>query len=192
MKYILQITFLSILIFGIHSSDAQFTRIDSTLKIGRVGYRVNCNNKRAEQNELTIKLLGFDNSARDVKFYVKGRVVKGEIDDLNNDGFPDLILYLHSGINGEFGSVLAFVSEANKSVAPFGLPDPMLDGKIKDGYKGHDEFTLIEGQIMQKFPLYKPGDDPSKPTGGNRVVVYKVASENGGYQFKMVRFYDLK
>jgi len=73
------------------------------------------------------------------------------------------------------------------------LPDVMLDGKIKEGYKGHDQFSLLEGMLMQQFPIYKPGDDKDKPTGGKRVVQYKIAgSGESGYTFKMLRFYETK
>ncbi|HTQ65045.1 MAG TPA: hypothetical protein VMI12_09615 [Puia sp.] len=193
MKYISGILSIALLLIMTNSSYAQSKRYDSTLKMGRVGFRVVCNNKNDDQNELSIRLIGFDHSSRDPDFYIKGRVQKSEIDDLNNDGFPDLVVYLSTGQNGIYGAVYAFASEQNKSVIPFALPDVMLDGKLNPGYKGHDEFSLMEGSLMQKFPLYKPGDEQDKPTGGSRVILYQmVKSENGGYKFKMIQSYDVK
>ncbi len=171
---------------------SQYLKVDSTLKMGKVGYRVTCNNKSPEQNEIKIKPVGFDKDAKEMGFYIKGRLQKAEIDDLNNDGFPDLVLYIYGGVNGVFGTVYAFASEENKSIAPFALPDVMLDGKLKDGYKGHDEFTLLEGKLMQQFPIFKPEDAKDKATGGKRVVIYTVLPSNGGFQFKVLRTYDLK
>jgi hypothetical protein len=102
-------------------------------------------------------------------------------------------MYAYTGPNSQFGTVYAFVSDENKNVIPFSLPDVLLDGKISDGYKGHDEFSLLEGTLMQKFPIYKATDSLDKPTGGRRVVLYKVTgSQNEGYRFKMIRFYDIK
>jgi len=174
-------------------ANAQVSKIDSTLKMGKVGYKVTCNNKSKDQNEVKVKPIGFDSEAREMNFYIKGRITKAEIDDLNNDGFPDLIFYVFSGENGEYGTAFAFASQENKSMSPFVLPDVMLDGKLKDGYKGHDEFILLEGKLMRQFPLYKEGDDKNKPSGGKRFVQYSVQpTEKGGFQFKVARTYDVK
>jgi hypothetical protein len=193
MKNYFSFLFLAILLFVTSDMHAQVSRIDSTLKLGKAGYRVTCNNKNKDQNEVKVKPIGFDNAAREMNFYVKGRITKAEIDDLNNDGFPDLIIYVFSGANGEFGTVVAFASQENKSYVPFGMQDVMLDGKLKDGYQGHDEFILLEGKLIRQFPLYKPGDEKDKPTGGKRFVQYAVApSGNGGFEFKVSRTYDIK
>lgn len=193
MKPAFILLFFARLFFAPGDVSAQFKRIDSTLKLGKAGYRVTCNNKNKDQNEVRIKPIGFDNAAREMNFYIKGGITKAEIDDLNNDGFPDLILYVYSGANAEYGTVFAFASQDNKSYVPFVLPDAMLDGKLKDGYLGHDEFTLLEGKLMREFPLYKPGDDKDKPTGGKRFVQYSVSpSGNGGFEFKVARTYDIK
>ena len=174
-------------------SSAQNSRIDTVLKIGKVGYHVRCNNKYIEKNELYIKPLGFDNSAHELDFYIKGKVFRLDIDDLNNDSYPDLILYLYTGNEGAFGTVFAFMSVENKSVMAVALPDAMLDGKLKDGYRGHDKFSLLEGLLLQEFPVYKPDDEKDKPTGGKRFVQYQIVSTgDGGYKFKVVRIYETK
>lgn len=174
-------------------SRGQFTRYDSTLKMGRTGYRVICSNKNTDQNELTVRPIGFEKDARDMKFYIKGRVQKAEIDDLNNNGFPDIVVYIFSGLHNEYGNVFAFISEENKGFRPVGLPDANLNGKISEGYKGHDNFVLMEGTLMQRFPIYKSGDSTNNPTGGNRTVQYSlIGTETGGYRFQMLRSYDTK
>jgi len=183
------ILFLSgMLLSFLEPMQAQIKKFDSTLVNGKVGYRVSTNNKNSTDNEVQVKLIGFDKSSRGFDFFVRGRVVKAELD---NDGFSDLLIYVYSGKDGEFGSVYAFTSEENKTVAAFALPDVLLDGKLKTGYKGHDQFSLMEGTLMQKFPLYKPGDEADKPTGGNRVIQYQVAKgEDGRLKFKVLRSYD--
>ncbi len=192
MKPSLLFLFLIISFFAFTYINAQVSKIDSTLKMGKAGYKVTCNNKNKEQNEVRVKPIGFDNAAREMNFYIKGRITKAEIDDLNNDGFPDLIIYVFSGANGEYGTAFAFASQENKSYAPFALPDVMLDGKLKDGYQGHDEFILLEGKLMREFPLFKSGDDKDKPTGGKRFVQYSVLRSGNGFEFKVARSYDIK
>ena len=171
---------------------AQTNRVDTTLKIGKVGYRVQCPNKNFEQNELHVKPIGFDKDAREIGFYIKGFVRGEQIDDLNNDGFPDLILYIYTGPHFEFGTVYVFASQDNKTIAPFVLPDPMLDGKLKDGYKGHDMFTLIEGKLLREFPIYLASDSTGKPSGGKRFVRYNVVQGARGFEFKVQSTSDVK
>jgi hypothetical protein len=193
MKYFFILNLVFGLILDGNRTEAQFIRIDTVLKIGKVGYHVRCANKNADKNELTIKPLGFDNSAHELDFYIKGKISRLDIDDLNNDSYPDLIIYLYTGIDGVFGTVYAFMSSENKSIMAVALPDAMLDGKIKDGYRGHDQFSLLEGLLMQEFPIYKPDDEKDKPTGGKRFVQYQVVSTgDGGFKFKIIRIYETK
>jgi hypothetical protein len=165
MKYTFLIPSLAFLLSLNNPTHAQNVKFDSTVKVGRVGYRVYCKNKHGEENRLEVKLIGFENTAREPNFFIRGWVAKATIDDLNNDGYPDLILYIYTDSAGLFGTVYAFVSEQNKSIVPFALQDIMANGKLSEGYKGHDEFSLMEGSLFQKFPLYKPGDDKDKPLG---------------------------
>src|ERR1700712_6054115 len=114
MKF--QICIVGLLVLMTARSFAQVQRIDTTVKAGKAGYHLICSNKSADKNEMTVKPIGFENTAHPLGYYVKGRVMRADIDDLNNDGFPDMLVYLTSGDHGEFGSVYAFMSVANKSV----------------------------------------------------------------------------
>ncbi len=183
---------LTALLPGI-SANAQviLEKIDTTVKVGKVGYRVSCKNKKYDENQLEVRPVGFDNQAREMNFMLRGRVAKAEIDDLNGDGYPDLVLYVYMDSSANFGTVYAFVSKENKSMTGCVLPDPMMDGKINEGYKGHDQFSLMEGYLLDKFPIYKAGDDKDKPSGGTRVILYKLVPEEGErFKFQKMRNYD--
>jgi hypothetical protein len=170
-----------------------FPKIDSTLKIGKAGYRVDCRNKSVTQNPLSVKPVGFESGARDVSFTLKGRVASAQVDDLNRDGYPDLVLFIYSDSNASSGTVYGFISEANKEIIPCVLPDASMNPKISTGYKGHDQFTLMEGTLLQRFPIYNKDDNKDKPTGGNRVVLYQLAKgERGSYKFNLIKSYDTK
>ena len=73
---------------------AQGRRMDTTMKVGKAGFRVNCQNKSAEKNPITIYPVGFESEARDFSFELKGVLIGTEVDDLNKDGFPELLLYV--------------------------------------------------------------------------------------------------
>jgi hypothetical protein len=180
-------------LLGAVASNAQviFPKIDTTVKVGKVGYHVQCRNKKFDQNDLDIRPMGMDNEAKPMEFMIRGRVAKAEIDDLNSDGYPDLVLYVYTDSAAVFGTVYAFVSKANKSVIGCFLPDPMMDGKINEGYKGHDQFSLMEGYLLDKFPIYKAGDDKEHPSGGMRVILYQLVPDEGDrFKFQRIRTYD--
>lgn len=170
-----------------------FSKVDTTMKIGKAGYRVDCRNKSVTQNQLSIRPIGFESTAREISFSLKGRVSAAQVDDLNQDGYPDLVLFIYTDSNATAGTIYGFISDANKEIVPCMLPDVVLDSKVNKGYKGHDRFSMLEGTLLQQFPVYNPGDDKDKPTGGSRVIQYHlVKGENGQYKFGILRFYDTK
>jgi hypothetical protein len=188
-----KLIFLLVGLICLQAADAQieFEKMDTTMKIGKTGYRINCRNREIAQNQLGIRPIGFESPANEaLNFPVRGRVSKAMVDDLNGDGVADLILFIYTDSAAIHGTVLAFISDGTKTIVPAGLPDMELDGKLNSGYKGHDQFSMLEGTLLQKFPVFKPGDK-EVPTGGNRVVQYQLSrGESGAYKFSVLRSYD--
>jgi len=185
--------FASLLVAGAVHAQVILPRIDTTMKIGKVGYRVDCRNKSYTSNPLSIKPVGFESGARDISFTLKGRVAGAQIDDLNRDGNPDLVLFIYADSNASSGTVYAFMSDGNKEIMPCLLPDVTMNPKISTGYKGHDQFSMMEGTLVQRFPVYNAGDAADKPSGGNRTVLYQVTKgEGGGYKFNLIKSFDAK
>ncbi|NCI47626.1 hypothetical protein [Sediminibacterium soli] len=171
---------------------AQNRRFDTTMKLGKTGYRVNSTNRNPDKNMVTISPIGFENTARDVSIEVKGRIRKSEVDDLNADGFPDLLLYVFPEDAKNKGSVIAISSDKNQGYAPIFFPDIVDDPKIRTGYMGNDQFALMEGTLVRRFPVYATADTTDlKPTGTMRQVMYRVQrDEKGTLRFRVTRTYD--
>jgi hypothetical protein len=190
MKQQLTILFIGFMTFG-NTLNAQFRKIDTTMKIGKAGYKVICSNKSETKNNVSIAPIGFQNTARDVMFEVKGRILKAEVDDLNNDVFPDLVLYIYEPGDKGKGSVVGISSINNETFAPIGFPDIVNDPKLRIGYAGFDSFLLMEGTLMRRFPVYSSDSSDVKPTGMMRQIQYKVQrDEKEGLKFKPVRSYE--
>ena len=173
---------------------AQGRRMDTTMKVGKAGFRVNCQNKSAEKNPITIYPVGFESEARDFSFELKGILIGTEVDDLNKDGFPELLLYVAPQDSLNKSSVIAISSQENKSVAPIVFPDILDDPRLRDGYKGSDKYMLLEGILMRTYPLYeKDANGVQQPTGKMRRLMYRVApGEQGTSKFVVARFYDFQ
>lgn len=175
---------------------AQYRRIDTTMKYTTAGYRVYTSNKLADKNTITISLIGFSSKAqRDASFEIKGVVKGAAVDDFNNDGFPDLVIYLYTGKDAAKGTVIGIASENNESIRPIIFPDILDDAKLRTGYKGQDKFQLIEGTLLRSFPVYDADDTSSvlKPLNIVRNIQYRVVvGENGVLRFKAERSYETK
>jgi hypothetical protein len=173
---------------------AQGRRIDTTMKVGKAGFRINCYNKSSEKNPITIYPVGFESEARDFSFELKGILMGTEVDDLNKDGFPELLLYVASVDSLNKSSVIAISSQENKSVAPIVFPDILDDPRLRESYKGADKYMLLEGVLMRTYPLYeKDANGVQQPTGKMRRLMYRVApGEQGTLKFIVSRFYDFQ
>ena len=171
---------------------AQVKKIDTTATIGTTGYRVSCPNKSESENQVSVSPKGFDKEVRDLSFMIKGRLRKILVEDINADGYADVILCVYGGANGEMGNVAVITSSGKNSLVPAYFPDIYSNPKLSAGYKGHDEFTVMVGTLMQSFPIYLPADTDT-PTGGTRVIQYQIEKgENGGLKFKVLRSYEKK
>jgi hypothetical protein len=166
------------------------------MKYTTAGYRVYTSNKLADKNTITISLIGFSSKAqRDASFEIKGVVKGAAVDDFNNDGFPDLVIYLYTGKDAAKGTVIGIASENNESIRPIIFPDILDDAKLRTGYKGQDKFQLIEGTLLRSFPVYDADDTSSvlKPLNIVRNIQYRVVvGENGVLRFKAERSYETK
>jgi hypothetical protein len=119
-----------------------------------------------------------------VKEEIDGRVTGMEVEDLNSDGKPELLVYSTSAGSGSYGSVNAWTVSNGHTLLPITMPE--LSGAMAKGYMGHDSFAVVETSLMRRFPIYRPGDSNAKPTGGLRTITYKLVPGEASWQFKPV------
>lgn len=120
-----------------------------------------------------------------IKEQVDGSVTAAEVEDLNSDGRPELILTVVSAGSGSYGSVLAWSASKGHTLLSINLP-ALTDAQAK-GYMGHDRFAVVETSLVRSFPIYRDGDSNAKPTGGTRQIDYKLVNGEASWQFKPVR-----
>lgn len=190
-RFILILPFFLLMLFTAGAQN-QYKKIDTTMKLGKAGYRVVCSNKNELKNSISINPVGFNSEARDVSFEIRGRVQKVEVDDLNNDMFPDLVLYVYPPGDKSIGNVIGISSVNNDRFMPISFPDIINDPKLRNGYIGYDSYMLMEGTLMRRFPLYSTDSLGVKPLGTFRQIQYRVVpDEKEGLKFKAIRSYDV-
>ena len=182
--------FFVLLILSIHGNGQKLAKYDSTLKIGKAGYRINCLNRLPDLNTLNVRPIGFKTEAREVNLELKGIVVSAEIDDLNNDGFPDIVIYIIDKENK--ANVFSISSKNNERLEPIYFPDISNDMQMSKGYRGKDEFKLVEGILFRKFPIFELDTNIKEPTNKVRQIMYHVVPGDQGYlKFKSFKNFDM-
>jgi hypothetical protein len=135
-------------------------------------------------NDLTIQPVGLSIDNQIVTHQIEGTVMNAEVGDLNIDGYPEVLVYIQSAGSGSYGSVIGYSVNNGKSMSMIAsLPSVAENAEASNGYMGHDEFAIVESSLIQRFPIYKPGDINAKPTGGTRQVQYKLKDGEAMRQF---------
>ncbi|MDE1207299.1 PliI family lysozyme inhibitor of I-type lysozyme [Tenacibaculum larymnensis] len=169
--------------------DLDQTQIDKTifkkhLTLQGIGFNISTK-KNEVDTELTVAPYGLeiDNSA--ITQNIDGSVVDAEIEDLNSDGFPEVVIYTRSDGSGSYGNVIGYSVNNGKSVSQIYFPPITENKKLSEGYMGHDEFTIVETTLSQRFPIYTKEDSNANPTGGIRQINYKLVDGEASRKFEI-------
>jgi hypothetical protein len=131
-------------------------------------------------NTLTATPAGLEEDNRPIEMDVSGIITRIEVADINVDGSPELYVY---GFDGKSQTLFAWSSNKKKSLSQITLPD--LDAAQSKGYRGGDEYAVVEGILARRFPIY-PDDQPeSKPSVKIRQIQYKLHAGEAGWLLKV-------
>jgi hypothetical protein len=108
---------------------------------------------------------------------IDGGVVGVEVADLDNNRFPELYVYSTSDGSGSFGRVYGwqFLAERKANI----LSTNWL--KMPDGYMGHDSLWVERDILCRQYPIYNSGDANAEPTGGVRMIRYRLKAAGKDY-----------
>ena len=153
-----------------------------TLSLQNISFSVTTLGSGSVQ-QLTIKPQGLTIDNKTITEEIYGQVVNAEVEDLNSDGYPELLIYVVSAGSGSYGSVIGYSVNAGKSVSKIYFPEISENPQASKGYMGHDEFAIVETSLVQRFRIYNPGDANCCPTGDMRQVTYKLVDGEAGRKF---------
>ena len=144
---------------------------DRTLERDGVRFRVRCDNS-GSLNTVRIDTRGRHGNHAQVEERT-GLVVDAAVGDLDADGVPELDVITASVGSGSYGEVLGITFAATGGLQSIALTDD-ADSPALLGYQGHDRFEVRDRTLLRRFPVYRPGDPNARPSGGARVVRYRL------------------
>lgn len=137
------------------------------------------------RNTLTIQPSGLEIDNRLLVHQFEGEVINAEIEDLNSDGWPELLVYTRSRDPEQRGDVIAYSTNNGKSVSQVYLADPRPQSRANVGYMGHDEFVLsASGRLFRRFPVYN--EETGEPTGMMREIRYQLVDGEASRIFRVI------
>lgn len=119
-----------------------------------------------------------------IEVEIEGRVVNAEIEDLNVDGYPEILIYTVSAGSGSFGNVIGYSVTEGNSIESIYFPEISKNPRINKGYKGHDNFVIMETNLNRSFQLYTEGASNAQPTGYIRQIQYKLVDGEDTKKFE--------
>lgn len=147
----------------------------------------------AKDNKLYFKPSNLEIVNREEVHDITGYTINNaQIGDLNNDGYPEVFIYLTANGSGRYGQLIGYACNNGKSMSIVYL-QPVEDNKeIAKNYRGHD-FMMMQGNtFIRLFPIYLENDVNANPTGGVRKLEYKLVDGEASRILKLVKATDYK
>ncbi|EID73882.1 hypothetical protein [Imtechella halotolerans] len=158
------------------------TQFSKVLNLQNVGFHVSSIVKEGTQL-LEVVTFGLPNEYNET-FDLENQVVfDAEVEDLNSDGSPELVVYTKENNVLQKGHIYAFSVNNMKSMSQVYFPITQDNSAVNHGYNGHDEFTLVETNLVQRFPIFKENIQ----TGKMRQVIYKLQNGADMRRFVVVK-----
>lgn len=142
-----------------------------TLTLQNITFDIKTSGEGSMQ-QLSIQPTGLEIDNEEIALEIDGQVVNAEIEDLNSDGSPEILIYTVSAGSGSYGNVIGYSVNNGKSISQIYFPEISENEEASSGYMGHDEFAIVETSLVRRFPVYKADDSNSNPTGGIRQIQY--------------------
>ena len=155
------------------------TLFSKVLTLQDVGFNITAKPKDGK-TELEIFPFGLKLDKQTLTQTIDGVVIDAEVEDLDADGSPEVVVYTQSGQDKKGNVIACSVLKKNSMILCY-FPSVEENDKIKTGYNGNDQFSLIERNLVQRFPVYANG----KESGKTRQVSYTLEKGESTKVFKV-------
>ena len=155
------------------------TMFSKVLSLQDVGFNVTAKPKNGKV-EVEIFPFGLKLDKQTITQTIDGILVDAEVEDLDSDGSPEVVIYTQSGADKKGNVICCSVLKKNSMILCY-FPPVEENDKIKTGYNGNDRFTLVERYLSQQFPVFVDGKD----SGKKRQVNYSLEKGENTKVFKV-------
>lgn len=135
-------------------------------------------------NSVTVIPAGLEIDNSPITIQADGVVTGAEVGDINADGSPEIYIYSVEPTGEQRATLIAFSANRKKSLSPIHLPALEDDAKSAKGYRGRDEFAVVEGIIARRFPIFPEDRSKMEPTGKMRQIQYKLIAGEAGWRLR--------
>jgi hypothetical protein len=177
----------AIVVFCTLASGAVAAPFEKTLNLQGLTFHVTSANA-SSLGTLKIITDGLTQPAAPIEKQIEATVLDAEIADLDANGFPEIYVYTQSAGSGSYGEAIGYASNKNKSVTEIFLPP--MNKRDARGYRGHDEFSIVEQYLVRRFPIYRTQDSNVRPTGGLRQIQYRLRPGEAGWILRRTKALD--
>ncbi len=132
----------------------------------------------ASVSRITVQGMGFPETQGVFSYRNSDPVENAQLTDLDGDGFEELYIITRSVGSGSYGTLRAFASIGDKAIAEVEVPP--FEGPYYEGFRGKGVFTFQGNRVIHFWPVYNEGDTNANPTGGSRLIFYRLDKEGDG------------
>lgn len=133
--------------------------------------------KKGDKQELTIAPSGLKIDKSAYISTIDGKVTGAEIEDLNADGFPELMVYVQSA--DKKTTVIGLSVNNGKSMSMITFPEDSETPENFKNYNGEDTYAVVENVLSRQFPEYENG----KPNGKIKQINYVLENSEASRAF---------
>jgi hypothetical protein len=174
----------SILAAGLLSSSIAVAASGFSQRLELQGYAFEVSvQAQGSTRQLTIVPQGLSEQRGPTVVNIEGEVTGAEIADLDANGFPELYVYVSTSERGRYGRLVGYAVNKGKSITEIYLPPVSENAKLRWGYRGQDEFAVVESTFVQRFPIFRNGY--SSPSGKTRQLQYKLKQGEAGWILRL-------
>jgi hypothetical protein len=181
-RFFPQLTAAALLLASAQPLPAWAGAFNQTLKLQGISFQVQSSGEGSQQHLTITTTTAARVPIKPIHQMVNGQVVGAKVADLNGNGMPEIYVFVQGAGSGSYGELVAYAVTSGSDLSPIFWQE--LSGAMAKGYQGHDQFEVVEGCLVRRFPIYMPGDTNAKATGGERQICYKLISGEASWILK--------
>lgn len=118
---------------------------------------------------------------------ITGIVTNAEIADINGDGAPEIYVYSRKFDEKMTAHLLAWSSNANKSLSRIFMPNIPLSDLRMTGFQGHGEYSVVGKRLTRRFPIAAAGSHANRLM---REFEYSLQKGENSWVFQVERVFE--